>query len=150
MSTPLRESALAAVATRLAAQIPTATVERARRAPVDLDNEALPLLVLTGGDMSADETSEPGATHYTLSLAIAGYARARTDLAAEQAVTALHAQVVAALAGWEPAIAGIGNTAEEGAEFEIYDAEASKAPAGTFAARFSILLIAATGNPYTA
>jgi hypothetical protein len=150
MSTPLRESALAAVATRLAAQIPTATVERARRAPVDLDNEALPLLVLTGGDMSADETSEPGATHYTLSLAIAGYARARTDLAAEQAVTALHAQVVAALAGWEPAIAGIGNTAEEGAEFEIYDAEASKAPAGTFTARFSILLIAATGNPYTA
>jgi hypothetical protein len=148
MPTPLRETALAAIAARLTTQIPTATVERARRAPVDVDRESLPRLVLTGGDLAADETAEPMATHYTLDFLVTGYIRAATDLAAEQALSALHAQVVAALAGWEPAVDGIGNTMELGAEFEMLAAEDSKAPAGFVNARFSILLIAATGNPY--
>lgn len=148
--TALREAALAAIAARLTAQITTATVQRARRAPVDADKEDLPLLVLTGGDLAADESAEPGMTHYTLDFAIAGYARARTDLALEQALSELQAKVTAALAGWDPATDNIGNTTELGAEFTIFDAEESRAPAGSFVARFSILLIAATGNPYTA
>ena len=48
--TALRETALAAIAARLTTQIPTATVERARRAAVDVDKEPLPRLVLTGTD----------------------------------------------------------------------------------------------------
>ena len=42
MSTALREAALAAVAARLTAILPDAVVERARRAPVDTDSDALP------------------------------------------------------------------------------------------------------------
>lgn len=147
--TALRETALAAIAARLTSQIATATVERARRAPVDTDKESLPRLVLTGGDLAADETAEPGMTHYTFDFAVAGYAKARTDLALEQALSELQAKVTAALAGWEPGTDNIGNTTEIGAEFTLADAEESKTPAGSFVARFSILLIAATGNPYS-
>lgn len=148
MTTPLRETTLAALATRLAAQIPTATVERARRGPVDTDKETLPRLILTGTDWTADEAAEPGMTHYTLGFAVAGYARARTDLAAEQALSTLHAQVIAALAGWTPTTSGLGEPAEQDAEFRLYDAEESAKPAGEFTARFSLLITAALGNPY--
>lgn len=148
MPTALREAALAAIATRLTAQIPTATVERARRAPVDVTKEKLPRLVLTGGDLAADESAEPGMTHYTLDFAVTGHATARTDLLLEQALSGLQAKVTAALAGWQPGTDNIGNTTELGAEFVIPDAEESAVPAGMVIARFSILLIAATGNPY--
>ena len=60
MPVPLRAAALAALAARLAAQLPIVVLERARRAPVDTDTEALPRLVLTGTDWEADETAEPG------------------------------------------------------------------------------------------
>jgi hypothetical protein len=146
--TALRETALAAIATRLTAQIPTATVERARRAPVDVTKERLPRLVVTGGDLAADESNEPGMTHYTLDFAVTGHATARTDLALEQALSDLQAKVTAALAGWQPATDNIGNTTEQGAEFVIADAEESAVPAGMVVCRFSILLIAATGNPF--
>lgn len=148
MPTALRETALAAIFTRLQAQVTTATVERARRAPVDHDDEKLPRLILSGGDLEADEAAEPGATHYTLEFTVAGHATARSDLLLEQALSELHAQVVAALAGWEPAAANIGNTTELGAEFTVLDAKDSAKPNGSFLARFTILIIAATGNPY--
>lgn len=148
MPTALRETTLAAIAARLTAQITTATVERARRGPIDTDRETLPRLVLTGTDWTADEAAEPGMVHYTLGFAVAGYAGARTDLAAEQALSALHAQVIAALAGWTPATAGLGEPAEQDAEFRLYDAEESAKPAGEFVARFSVLITAALGNPY--
>lgn len=156
MTTPIREAALAAIAARLTAQIPTATVERARRAPVDTDTETLPRLILTGTDWQADETAEPGATHYTMGFAVAGYYRATAglkaaaaDLSAEQAGTALHAQVVAALAGWTPTTDGLGEAAEEGAEFRMFDADESEKAAGEFTARFSMLCLAPLGSPYT-
>jgi len=150
MPISLRETALAAVAARLTSQISAAIVERARRSEVDTDNETLPRLVLTGGDLDADATLEALMVHYTLSFVVEGYARAATDLAAEQAQSALYAQVVAALAGWEPAVAGIGDMQEAGAEFALLSADAAARPAGQFAARFSLRLIAATGNPYAA
>ena len=150
MPTALRETALAAIAARLVAQIPTATVERARRAPVDVDKETLPRLVLIGGDLDADESAEPGATHYTLTFSVTGTVRAKTDLLLEQALSDLHAKVAAALAGWEPAADQIGNITEQGAEFTMFDAEDSAVPVGQVAARFSILLIATTGNPFAA
>ena len=150
MSTALREAALAVLATRLAAQITTATVERARRGPVDTDTESLPRLVLTGADWTADEGAEPLTVHYTLGFVVVGYAAARTGLATEQALSALHASVVAALAGWTPSTAGLGEPAEEGAEFRLFDTEESAKPAGEFTARFNMLCLAAIGSPYAA
>jgi hypothetical protein len=142
MPTPLRETALAAIATRLTSQIPTATVERARRAPVDTDTESLPRLVLSGDDWAADETAEPLVVHYTLGFTVSGYVRAASGLAVDQALAALHAATVAALAGWTPGLDGLGEPSEESAEFRVLDADESAKPAGEFTARFSMLCLA--------
>ena len=150
MSTSVRETALAAIATRLTAQVTTATVERARRSPVDVDKETLPRLVLNPTDWVADETAEPLAVHYTLSFAVVGYATARTNILAEQAMGTLHAQTVAALSGWTPTEDQLGELTEEGAEFALLDAEDSAKPVGEFTARFSMLCLASIGNPYSA
>jgi hypothetical protein len=139
--TALRETALAAIAARLTTQIPTATVERARRAAVDVDKEPLPRLVLTGTDWSADEAAEPLAVHYTLSFAVTGYVRARTDILAEQAMAELHASTVAALSGWTPSTSSLGEPAQEGAELRLLDAEESAKPVGEFTARFTMLCL---------
>ena len=148
MPTAIREVALAAIATRLTAEVPTATVERSRRSPVDTDTETLPRLVLTGTDWNADETAEPLIVHYTLGFAVTGYARGISDLATEQAVTDLHAKVVDALAGWTPTTANLGQPSEEGADHRLFDADESAKPAGEFTARFSMLVLAPLGNPY--
>jgi hypothetical protein len=146
--TAIREAALAAIAARLTAQITAATVERTRRAPVDVDKETLPRLVLSGEDWQADETAEPLVVHYTLSFALTGYATGRSALLAEQAAGALHAQAVAALTGWTPTGSGLGEPSEEGAEFQVFDAEESAKPAAAFTARFNMLCLAALGSPY--
>ncbi len=144
---PLREAALAAVAARLTAQIPGAVVERARRSPVDTDVETLPRLVVVAGNVEADEAAEPLLTHYQLAFAVHGYAAGADDLAAEQALSLLHAQVVAALAGWTPAAAGLGDIAERGADIGLFALDDSAKPAGSFEARFSVLAISPTGGP---
>jgi hypothetical protein len=72
-----------------------------------------------------------------------------TDLAAEQALSLLHARTVAALAGLTPATPGLGGIAEQGAEFRLYDAEDSARPAGEFLARFTILAVGPAGGPWS-
>lgn len=139
--TALRETALAAIAARLTAQITTATVERTRRVPVDIAAESLPRLVVAGIDWTPDETAEPLVVHYTLAFAVTGYVRDRTDLLVEQGLSALHASVATALSGWTPGIDGLGEPADEGAEHRLYDAEESDKPAGEFVARFSMLCL---------
>ena len=47
-SVPLREAGLAAIAQRLTSIMPGVVVERARRAPVDVDTDTLPRLILRG------------------------------------------------------------------------------------------------------
>jgi hypothetical protein len=148
MSIPLREAALAAVAARLTAALPDAVVERARRAPVDTTNEPLPRLILRGDSWTADLSQEPGVTHYACAFSVTGYGAAGSDLAAEQALTTLHARVVVALSGWTPATAGLGDVVEQDSEFTLYDAEESQQPAGEFLVRFEMLAIAPTGAPY--
>ena len=148
MPTALREVALAAIADRLSTDLPGVVLERARRAPVDTDKEPLPRMVLTGTDWEADETAEPGSTHYTMGFVVAGYVRDPTDLGVEQGLSELHASVVAALAGWTPAIDGLGEAVEQGAEFRLYDTDESAKPAGEFIARFSMLAIAPFGAPF--
>jgi hypothetical protein len=148
MPTALREVALSAIADRLNAELPSVVLERARRAPVDTDKEPLPRLVLTGTDWEADETAEPGSTHYSLGFAVAGYVRDTTDLGVEQGLSDLHASVVAALAGWTPGVDGLSEVAEQGAEFRLYDTDESAKPAGEFLARFSMLAIAPLGSPF--
>lgn len=147
MTTPIREAALAAIAARLGAQT-TATVERSRRAAVDAAKDSLPHINVIPTDWTSDVTQEPGQTHYGLGVTIVGHVRARTDLLADQALSALHAETVAALAGWLPDVDGMDQPIEEGAELRLLDAEESTVPVGRFEARFSVLLIAATGNPY--
>jgi hypothetical protein len=147
MSLALREMALAAITARLGSQLSGVTVERARRAPVDVDRETLPRLVLTGTDWTADETAEPLVVHYTLAFVVTGYVSGREDIAVEQGLAALHARVVAALAGWTPAVSGVGDVSEEGAEFRLYDADESARPAGEVAARFSILCLGPLAAP---
>ncbi len=148
MPTPIREAALAAVADRLTAELPGVVLERARRAPVDTDKEPLPRLVLTGTDWEADETAEPGSTHYSFGFAVVGYVRDATDLGVEQALSDLHASLIAALAGWTPDLDGLGEVSEQGAEFRLYDTDESAKPAGEVLARFTMLAIAALGSPY--
>lgn len=148
MPTPIREAALAAIADRLTTELSGIVLERARRAPVDTDKEPLPRLVLTGADWEADETAEPGSTHYTMGFVVAGYVRDTTDLGVEQGLSELHASLVAALAGWTPEVNGLGEAAEQGAEFRLYDTDESSKPAGEFLARFSMLAIAPLGSPF--
>ena len=148
MTTPVVEAALAAIAARLASAVPGAAVERARRAPVDLDTETLPRLVLQVDSLDADSTAEPGSTHYRLSFIVVGTANGASDLAAQQSVISLHASVVAALAGWTPSTAGLGDMAELGADFLLHDVDQSASPTGEFAARFEMLAVTPTGSPY--
>lgn len=151
MTTPILESAMAVVAARLTAQLSGVTVERARFGDVDTDNEALPRLLVTVADWSADETQEPLVVHYTLAFAVQGWCTVSrgTALAVQQAASTLHARVVAALSGWLPTESGLGGPAEEGVEFEPPSAENSTKPIGAFTARYSMLCLATIGDPYS-
>ena len=146
---PLREAALAAVAARLSTQLSDVAVERSRRAPVDVDTEALPRLVVRGEDWQADEAEEPGRTHYRVGFSVTGFVADATDLEVEQGLSLLHARIVQALAGWTPAEPGLGDVAEQSADFTLYDVEESSRPAGEFLARFSILAVGPTGGPWS-
>lgn len=53
-----------------------------------------------------------------------------------------------ALVGWTPAVDGLGDVSEQGAEFRLYDTDESAKPAGEVLARFSMLGIAPIGAPY--
>ena len=147
---PLREAALAAIAERIITGLPDVALDRARRAPVDVEAETLPRLVLRGEEIEADDTEEPGRTHYRIGFVVSGFAAGASDLAAEQALSTLHARLVSLLASWTPAAPGLGDVVEQGAEFRMYDSEESTLPAGEFLARFSILAIGPNGGPWSA
>jgi hypothetical protein len=117
---PLREAALAAIAERIITGLPDVALDRARRAPVDVEAENLPRLVLRGEEIEADDTEEPGRTHYRIGFVVSGFAAGVSDLAAEQALSVLHARLVSLLAGWTPDAPGLGDVAEQGAEFRMY------------------------------
>ncbi|MFM7421404.1 MAG: hypothetical protein ACKO54_17140 [Alphaproteobacteria bacterium] len=147
---PLREATLASIAERIISGLPDVALDRARRAPVDVEAETLPRLVLRGEEIEADDTQEPGRTHYRIGFVVSGFAAGASDLAAEQALSTLHARLVSLLAAWTPAAPGLGDVAEQGAEFRMYDTEESARPAGEFLARFSILAIGPSGGPWSA
>jgi hypothetical protein len=146
--TPLREAALAAIAARLAAAIPAATVERARRAPVDTDRERLPRLVVALDGWQADPDSLPGITSYSISVLITGYAAGGDDASARAALAALLGQVAAALDGWAPGPARLGELLPLDADILLYDAADSARPAGELSARYDLTASAPTGAPY--
>lgn len=147
--TALREVALAAVAARLTSQLSGVAVERARRAPVDIDVETLPRLVVVGGGLTADYTVEHGSTHYTVEFSVAAWATGSTDLAAEQALSDLHARVVEAIVRWTPADTHLQDPQELQTDFEMFDIEEAARPAGAFVARFVMLAIAPDGLPWS-
>lgn len=138
---------MAAVEARLRAMLPAVPVDRARRGEIDIATERLPRLVLQPEDVSADETQSPGYTHYTLTFAVVATLLGTTDLDLEQRLNAMHADLIAALAGWQPSTTGLGDVAQLGAEFNVYDPSTSKKPAGEVSARFSMLAVLPTGIP---
>jgi hypothetical protein len=145
MPTPIREAVLAAVFTRLKAQLSGVTVLRAHRAP--LDPRQCPAVIITGTGMDADEDMSFGETQWRIGFTVAGYITAATDLAAEQAASALHARLVAALQDYDLGPATIQPNIA-GAEFELYSIEESAAPAGEFNASFEALAMTPAGSPY--
>ena len=147
MPTPVREAVLAAVAARLRMQLTDVALDRARRGMVDMDSDRLPRMILRGEGIEADDTQEPGRTHYQIGFTVLAISRAGSDLALEQALSVLHARIAAALAGWVPSSVNLGDVAEQGADFILYDAEDSAKPAGECVARFSILAVTPTGDP---
>lgn len=147
---PLRESALAQVAARLAAQIPTAAVDRARRSPPDTDRETMPRLVVMGQDVGVGDEFDATRTRYEIGIQVKGYVAAGSDLALEQAMSLLHARVVQALAAWTPGDSALGELRELGCAFTPYDVADSARPAGEFEARFALPAYAITGFPFSA
>lgn len=145
MPTPLRESILAAAATRLAAAITDVPVERARRAPPALNE--FPRLILRGLSAQPDPTQSPMETFWTFEFEVSGYVTAATDLAAEQALSDLHARVMAALENADLGPGAVQPTAGV-AELALYSADDSKTPAGQFSVIFQALSIAPTASPY--
>lgn len=143
--TPLRESVLAAAAEVLAAAISDVPVERARRAPVDIAE--FPRLVLIGTSTVGDESQSPMETFWTFGFTVTGYATGTTDLAAERALSDLHARVMAALQMAELGPASVMPTAGL-ADLGLYSADDSRIPAGQFTAAFEALAIAPTAFPY--
>jgi hypothetical protein len=141
VAVPIREAALAAVETRLRLALPGIAVERARRAPVDIDRETLPRLIVSEDGWQGDATQSPSALHATLGIAVQGLVTAASDLACDQALSTLHARVVAALAGYTPPDLGLADIAEQDSDFALLDAEDSLRPAGEFTARFALLTI---------
>lgn len=147
MPTPIREAVLAAVAARLTAQIANTSVLRAVRAP--LDARRCPALILRGGDMAADEDQSFGETLWRIGFSVTGMITAATDLAAEQALSELHARVIAALQGYDLGPATIQPNVLN-ASFELYLAEDSAAPAGEFTAEFEATAMTPNASPYAA
>lgn len=106
MPTPLREAATAALLAELSAALYGVPVERNRRAPIDIESEALPRLALFDGDHQVQPSDAHGTVLYRVQAAIEGYATADTDADLAAAVNDLHAQVVAAICNQEILVAG--------------------------------------------
>lgn len=144
----VRDAALAAIHARLSAEF-IDPVDRGRRAPVDLAHEQLPRLVLSGGNVEANTTMEPGYTHYTIEFEVAAYVTGTSDADLEVQQSNYFADIVAALGGgWQPATTGLGEVTELGAEFNTIPAAESKARVAEVVCRFTILAITPAGAPY--
>jgi hypothetical protein len=155
--TPIREKLLADVTERLASTVTDVPVERARRAIPNEDIEGdFPRLIVRGGDLASSDGEGYGETTYAVGVVVTGYAKASPydddqDLSCEQALSALHARVVAALVSWQPDGVDLNEVREGGqAEFISYDLDESAVAAGEFTATFEAISIRPTGHPYAA
>lgn len=153
MAIPLREAVLRAVFDRLAAAVPTATVERARRAPPDdaeIARLGKPLLHIIGGDFNNDDGQAPGEQFWSVAFRIEGWCRATTGLDAETAIADLHAQAVAALLGRTfAATAPLSDVTLQETTMALLSAEESSVPSATFSSTLTALAVAPYGSPYT-
>jgi hypothetical protein len=147
MATTVWDAAMAAVATRLRAEITDVTVETDRRAPVE-EGEC-PRLVLTQGSTPApDLMQDPGAEHHDIEVTVTGHMLGTTDTAARIATNALRARVMAALNGYAAGVMfDVMAVGGEGAR--LLDAEESAKPRGEFVQPFRARCITASGHPYS-
>jgi hypothetical protein len=96
--TAWRSLLAAAVTARLSATHPTVPVHRSRRAEVG--EHERPCIAVMLGDAEMDESMAVGEVLITLSLTVMAFpAAATTDAGAEDALAAIEASIVAALAG---------------------------------------------------
>jgi len=140
---------LAAVTARLVAELPDVVVERARRAAVDIDADALPRLVVLGDGVQADASQEYSVTHYQIAFSVTGFVRSTSDVLVEQGLSTLYARVVDALVRWTPTTPGLADPFENETDFTLFDADESAIPAGNFCARFVLTAVSPTGGPWS-
>lgn len=147
MARPIREMLLAAVHARLSNAIPTAAVHRSRRSPIDTEAEALPVLVVHLTRMDAQlEAMTPTETHYRCAIEVQGVAEGDTDAEADEAVSQLHADVIAALDGWALQPNTVDELAAGPGEFKMHDADESARPTGEFLVELTCTAIVTTGS----
>lgn len=142
---PIREVLIAAVHAQLGSET-SATVFRSRRGDVDTEQEPLPILIVNVTAMEPDTAGQALHIEWRCTVEVVGLAGATTDAAADEALSDLHADVVAALDGWCPNDATFDDFAVTGSEFRMHDSEESPAPVGEFAATFTIRATAGTGS----
>lgn len=129
----MRSAAFAAIAARLAAQLPAVPVERNRRAMMAAED--LPRLVVRDGGHSASAELGAGEVTYTVEAMVEGYATGADEDALAAAINELHAETVAALIGAELAVGTAGLTTwllEDALEIDLATAAEAEAAVGAF------------------
>jgi hypothetical protein len=154
MTTALRLAVVEAAAARLAAAIPTVTVEKHRRSDPNLDECPLLVVRMDGGEMSADVTQSPGETAWAVDFTVAGYVTATDDEALAVAIASLEAETIAALEG-ESLPGGAGGDLTTGVEaigsiLDSFSADEAEEPASSFVATFRATVFAPTASPFAA
>jgi hypothetical protein len=151
--TPLRESAFVAIASRLGTALPTWPIERNRRAPVDIERETLPRLVLRDGSHRVMPSDAFGLRLYRVEIAIEGWVKAGSDAELGYALNDAHAQIVGAICDVELPVDGDEQAIspeELALQAEPLSAAGSKIRAMSFELAIGFnLRVADTGAPYT-
>lgn len=104
--TPSVIAALDVIRERLETRMPDVTVERARRAPVNLEDDDLPRVVVRMGELSEEIGDAVGTSLHRWTALVEGYVSHDTgeddpDVGLELAIAELHARCHEALVGVE-------------------------------------------------
>jgi hypothetical protein len=142
MAIPIREQVLAALAARLAAELPDVAVERNRDSAVT----RYPALVIVDGDQTADH-STAGITQYTAQAATEGYAQTSTPAGLGPALNDLYGRTLAASVA-DPTLGGIAVDVREGEMTVVVERGEGGKPTAGFS--LAIEFFTAPGGPFTA
>lgn len=148
MTDSVREQILSALATALGSVTGFSglVVERDRDTEVD----RFPMLVVIGGDQSAEEIAGSQVTRYGMNVAVAGFIRPTTNSeAAGKQANALYAAMLAEALS-DRTLGGLCVDIAEGDTQFSLDAAEGHQRLGSFETQFLITYFTATGDPLTA